>query len=286
MNARISFIIAATLILPTISQAYQEINYDRIQKAQISEAEYTAVAEADYKNYFDGSCQKRVILDLSIVRKSSVREELKRKLEAKGHHGMLSNLDNSFPLKTVYFTLNYRGVVPSNLTKAPFNEKAIAGLIDKMKGDYQLTLADLTPLLLSDKKIAKQKFEASSVADITMKGFEAPADVIAALEENKREDIEENSGDMLYMDSSFGIDPVVVQGAHVFAKRSISGLEFKAMQLDTFNKLLAMTEGKPKYSHMGDLTGMALGDGLVYPFSPVTAAGTVLEFIDSLPNCK
>ncbi|MNS81388.1 hypothetical protein D3C72_1151020 [compost metagenome] len=286
MKARISLILAASLILPAISQAYQEIDFSRVQRADISDAEYEAVAKTDFKKYFDGSCQKRVVLDLSIVKKTAVKEELKRKLEAKGHQGMLNNLDNSFPLKTIYFTLNTRGTAPVDETKAPFNETAVQPLINKMTGEYQLTLKDLTPLLLSDKQISKQKFEALSVADVSMKESVAPADVIAALEANKQEDLKENDGDMMYMESSYGIDPYIVQAAHTFGKRSVSGLEFKALQLNTLQQILAQTEGKPRYSHMGDLTAMMLGEGLVYPFTPVTAAGTVHEFIDSLPNCK
>jgi len=286
MKSRFSLILAASLILPAISQAYQEIDFSRVQNAEISDADIKAVEKTDFKKYFDGSCQKRVILDLSIVNKLAVRQELKRQLEAKGHQGMLSNLDDSFPLKTVYFTLNYRGVTPKDETKAPFNEAAIEPLINKMKDDYQLTLADLTPLLLSDKQISKQKFEVSSVADVSMKGSVAPADLIAALEANKEEDRKEHDGDMMFMESAYGIDPYVVQAAHVFGKRSVSGIEFKAMQLDTFNKFLDLTKGKPLYSHMGDLTAMSLGEALVYPYAPVTAAGTVHQFIDSLPNCK
>jgi|GEM_PF-5519308 len=285
MKTRISLILAASLILPALSQAREEIDFSRVQTADISDQEYQAVEKMNFKKYFDGSCQKRVILDLSTIKKAAVKTELQRKLQAKGHQGMINNADDSFPLKTVYFTVATRGIQFSDENAMPFNEKALDRLANKMQGDYQLTLSDLTPLLLSDKEISKQKFEMDSIVSVRMKDTIAPADLIEAMNKNNEEDRKE-VGDNMFQPQTFGMSEPVVEVAHTFAKRAVSGIEFKALQLETLKFILAETKGQPGITHMGDVTGMAIVLGLGNPIVPETESGTVLQFIDELPTCK
>jgi len=272
--------LAALTILPNLAMAYTEIDQNQIQFANISDEEIEKMMAVNYRDYFSPSCQHQIILDLSPLDLfPQAQKELGKVIVAKGHKVMLEPQDNSYPLRTIYFTAVE--ISFQNIGKRQINHNTQAQLDIELRTSDEhanISMTDLEKTLLSDEAMQTRNFQLVVGVSAMVKESTAPSEIIEIDKANMRE---ESSDPDVQVSSIPGHMPLA-ESIKRFATARMNGLAFKELQRLGLEKLFKETESRDKKY---DGITLDLEEALIVKNFDPTQRLVYKAIVDGLPNC-